>query len=168
MSDGNDVLKFQLAMIEKEVDVVNETIRQMDDISKSLKEWAITVWAAGLGGALITGEFRPYSSIVACIPALFWIVDTYHHVVQRKFIWRGLQIMDFLNDDRLHKSFESGKLVGFTVMDLGSRRERGDDYRKFTSFFSVMLFKTQSILYIGLIGAALVAGIAVPLIIPSN
>lgn len=150
IEDGAPVLRFQLDMLKVEVDVVNSTIRQMDDITKSLKEWAITVWAAALGGSIITAELRTYTWATAVIPLLFWVVDVWHRVVQRRFIWRGLQIKDFLNSKDLEESFAIGRLVRFEVMDVGARRCRSPEFYRFVSWRRVMLFGTLTSLYLGL------------------
>ncbi len=162
MADNNTPLQYQIEMLKAEVEVVNATIRQMDDISKSLKEWTITVWAASVGGSLATPALKPYVFATAAIPLLFWLVDSYHHVVQRRFIWRSLRIMDFLNDERLPKSFQQGRLVDFTVMDVASRREINEDLRRFASWSRVLLYRTMSIMYVGLAAASLVLWAAMP------
>ena len=144
------LLQYQLEMLKLETQVANETIRQMDDISKNLKEWAITVWAAGVGGALVTKPLAAYVSMTAVVPLLFWLVDTQHHVIQRKFIWRVLRLCDFLNGEALETSLAAGRLVGFSVMDLSSRRERSAEYHQFIRFERIACFPTLSILYGGL------------------
>lgn len=156
MAENSTPLQYQLEMLKAEVEIVNATIRQMDDISKSLKEWTITVWAASVGGSLVTSTLIPYVFATATIPLLFWLVDSYHHVVQRRFIWRSLRIMDFLNDERLAKSFQQGRLVDFAVLDVASRRERNGDLNRFASWPRVLLFRTMSIMYVGLAAASLV------------
>jgi len=160
MAEHRDAFDYQLEMLKAEVEVLNATIRQFDEISKNLKEWAITIWAASVGGALATPMLTKYVWATAFIPILFWMVDTYQHVGQRRFIWRSLLIMDFLNDDRLIKSFERRRLVEFSVMDTGARRERGKAMQDFVSWPRVFLFRTQSILYIGLAMASLIVTIA--------
>jgi hypothetical protein len=153
MSAGGDgrALQYQLEMLKVEVEVVNATIRQMDEISKSLKEWAITVWAGSLGGALATPNLTRYVWATTAIPLLFWLVDSYHHVVQRKFIWRSLRIMDFLNGEALERSFAQGRIVDFVVMDVGNRRDRDNpEMQGFTAWSRVLMFRTQSLLYLGL------------------
>ncbi|MDB3935843.1 hypothetical protein N9383_03895 [Granulosicoccus sp.] len=148
--DVNAPFQFQLEMLKQEYETINSSIRQMDDISKSLKEWAITLWTAAVGGALITPDLNNYIVVTAAVPLLFWLVDSYHHVVQRRFIWRSLRIMDFMNSENLFESFERKKLVGLTVLDAASRRERDGEIIEFTSWPRVMFFRTMSILYIGL------------------
>ena len=136
-------------LLKAEIETVNTTIRQGDEITKSIKEWAITVWAGAVGGALAIQELRPYVLATAAIPLFFWLVDTWHRIVQRKFIWRSLVIMNFLNDGRL-KSFRQQKLIDVTVMDIASCRDRNSDFRRFISLRRVMLFRSLSIFYIGL------------------
>ncbi|HEX7154436.1 MAG TPA: hypothetical protein VF618_23320 [Thermoanaerobaculia bacterium] len=143
-------LNYQLEMLKVEIETINSTIRQMDDISKSLKEWTVTIWAASVGGALATNGLSRYVWATSAIPILFWIVDSYHHVVQRRFIWRGLEVMDFLNDERLTESFRQKRIVGFAVFDVGARRFRDPRFYKFTAWWRVALFRTISVLYLGL------------------
>lgn len=53
--------RFQLDVLRDEIELVNAQIRLGDEISKSIKEWTIIVWAAALGGALITKELREWA-----------------------------------------------------------------------------------------------------------
>ena len=153
------LLQYQLEMLKLETQVANETIRQMDDISKNLKEWAITVWAAAVGGALVTPRLGTYVAVTAVVPLLFWLVDTQHHVIQRKFIWRVLRLCDFLNSEALDKSIAAGRIVGLSVMDLASRRERSAEYHHFVRFGRIACFPALSILYGGLILMSLGLGV---------
>ncbi|MDM4015981.1 hypothetical protein [Roseiconus lacunae] len=148
--DTSPVLTYQLEMLRDEFKAVNETIRAGDDITKSIKEWAITVWVASVGGSLVNVEFRQYIVLTAIVPLVFWMVDTWHRVIQRRFIWRGMRIMDFLNDGGLEKSFSEGRIVEFNVLDVGSRRETSPKFREFISWRRVMLFRTLSLLYFSL------------------
>lgn len=143
-------LEYQLEMIKVEIETVNTTIRQMDDITKSVKEWTVGLWAAAVGGALVTPRLSAFVGVTAVIPLLFWLVDTWHRRVQRKFIWRSMEISDFLNGPRLHESFAEQRLVGFTVMDPKARTTTKPGYHQFISWRKIMLFRSLSILYIGL------------------
>jgi len=74
--------------------------------------------------------------------------------------WRSLRIMDFLNDGRLGGSYQAGHVVDFVVMDVANRRPRDDpEFNRFIAWPRVLLFRTLSILYIGL--AALSVTIAI-------
>jgi hypothetical protein len=153
------VLDFQLNMLKTELDVINAAVRQMDEISKSIKEWTIGLWTAAVGGALITPKLSHFIGVTAAIPLLFWLVDTWHRRIQRKFIWRSDEISRFLNGPNLLKSFEEKRLVGFTLFDPASRTERSTAYWKFISWRKVMWLKSLTILYLGLAVLSAIIGI---------
>lgn len=148
------VLKCQLDFLGQEVTTINASIRQIDEITKNIKQWTIVTWAGAVGGALIRPELTMYVGVTAAIPVLFWLVDAYHRRAQRRFIWRTLLIKDFLNDDRLTESFKQGKLVGFEVLDPAARaassRSNIKAYRKFVSWRRIMMFRTLVVFYAGL------------------
>jgi hypothetical protein len=151
-------LTIQLDFLKIEIETINASIRQIDEITKSLKQWTIVTWTGAVGGALVTPGLTNFVVFTSVIPILFWVVDGRHRQVQRKFIWRTLLIKDFLNDERLEKSIKEGRLIGFKVLDPRARDRSIDDekaasrlvdYRKFTGW-RVMLFGTVSLLYGGL------------------
>lgn len=154
-------LEYQLDILKLEIETVNATIRQMDEITKSVKEWTIGLWTASIGGALVTDELTGYVGLTAVIPLLFWFVDTWHRRIQRKFIWRSIEISKFLNDDRLPRSIGEGRLVGITLLDPKSRMTRGADYEDFVSWKKILLFRSLSILYAGLAAVSVTLGILV-------
>ena len=155
------LLEFQLDMLKSELETVNATIRQMDEITKSVKEWAIGLWTAAVGGAIVTSRLSPFVGITAAIPLLFWLVDTWHRRIQRKFIWRSDEISRFLNGPALSKSFESNRVVGFTLLDPASRTATDPKYWDFISWRRVMWFKSLSILYVGLATLSLIIALVV-------
>jgi len=156
----SDLLPVQLEFLKLEVESINTTIGRLDEITKNIKQWTILAWTAAVGGALTDRELRPFIGATAAIPLLFWLVDTWHRRIQRKFIWRNIVISRFLNDGRLAKSVEEGRLVGFALLDPKSRLEQTADYHNFTSWRRVMLFRSLSILYLGMIIISLALGIA--------
>jgi hypothetical protein len=161
-------LAFQLEMLKVEVDTVNATIRQMDEITKNVKQWSIVLWTGAVGGALVTPRLTPFVGATAAIPILFWVVDAWYRVMQRRFVWRSLEIMDFLNDGALEESFERGQLVKLTVLDVGARRSRGAAYRDFTDWRRVIRFREFTQLYGGLLAFSIVIAVAATLLLPSS
>lgn len=157
---GRSALSFQLDMLKVEVETVNATIRQMDDISKNVKQWAIALWTAAVGGALGTPRLLAFVWATAAIPVAFWLVDAWFRVIQRRFVWRSLQIMDFLNDGALEESCREGRLVGLAVMDVGARRRRGAAYGSFVSWRRVLLFREFTLLYGALAAFSLALALA--------
>jgi hypothetical protein len=157
---ASNVLEYQLEILKLEIETVNAAIRQMDEITKNVKQWAIALWTAALGGALTTGDLRQYAGTTAAIPLLFWLVDTWHRRIQRKFIWRSIQISKFLNDGRLEQSFTEAHIVNFDLFDPKSRLSKGkESYEAFVAWHKVMLFRSLSILYGGMIVISFVVGI---------
>ena len=67
--------EYQLDMLKLEVEMINHSIRALDTITTSVKQWTIGIWAAAVGGALVTPPLTPYVGVTATIPLLFWVVD---------------------------------------------------------------------------------------------
>ena len=160
-------IEYQLDLLKMELETVNASIRQMDEITKSIKEWTIGLWTAAVGGALATAGLTRYVVFTAVIPLLFWLVDTWHRRIQRKFIWRGMEIGKFLNSDRLQKSLDEGRIVDFEVFDPQARRTAGEDgdeearkeFKAFVRWQSVMFFPSLAILYLGLALVSAIVGV---------
>jgi hypothetical protein len=149
----NPVLGLQLEFLKLEAETIDSSIRQMDEFSKNIKQWAITVWAGAVGGALATDSLAPYIGLTATIPLLFWFIDGSYRRIQQMFIWRTARIRDFLNNhELLQQSFLQGKIVGLTVFDPSGKTDWEDKkYLKFVDWRRPMLFKSISFLYLGLI-----------------
>jgi hypothetical protein len=159
---ASNILEYQLEILKLEIETVNATIRQMDEITKNIKQWTIALWTAALGGALTTSDLRQYAAATAAIPLLFWLVDTWHRRIQRKFIWRNIQISKFLNDGRLAQSFAEDHIVGFVLFDPKSRLSKGKkDYETFVAWHQVMFFRSLSILYGGMFIISIIVGMVV-------
>lgn len=160
---NSPILDYQLDILKLEIETINSTIRQMDEITKSIKEWTIGLWTAAVGGALATKDLNAYVAVTAVIPILFWFVDIWHRRIQRKFIWRSIEISNFLNDNRLMESFTAQKLIRFHVLGLGSTsylsEAEENDRKAFTSWRYIMSFRSLSILYCGLTFVSLVLGV---------
>ena len=89
--------EYQLDILKIEIETVNDSIRQMDKMGESIKNWAILIWAAAIGASISQDKLNPYIALTATIPLAFWLVDTWYRRIQRKFIWRSIQISKFLN-----------------------------------------------------------------------
>ena len=151
--------EYQLDILKVEIDTVNASIRQMDKMGESIKNWAILIWAAATGATITQGALNSYIAFTAIIPLAFWLVDTWYRKIQRKFIWRSIQISKFLNDERLESSFQQGRMVDFNLFDPKSRLDHGKGYEKFVSWYRVMMFRSLSLLYLCLAGMSVLAWI---------
>jgi hypothetical protein len=152
----------QFELLKAEIEIVNGAIGQMDEITKNVKQWAVTVWAASIGGALSNERLTPFVVGTAAIPLLFWLVDTWHRRIQRKFIWRNIQIAGFINGGGLKQSLSRGEIVGFSLMDPKARAaEKERDFKKFISWWRVALFASVCILYLGMFLLSLAVAVIV-------
>ena len=151
--------EYQLDILKIEIETVNASIRQMDKMGESIKNWAILTWAAATGATITQEKLNPYIALTAVIPLVFWLVDTWYRRIQRKFIWRSIEISKFLNDERLSKSFVQQKMVDFVLFDPKSRLTKGEKYEQFVGWKRVMMFRSLSLLYLSLAGMSIFAWI---------
>jgi hypothetical protein len=157
---AESLISYQVDLLKVEIETINTSIRQMDEICKNIKQWAITLWTATVGGAIATEELRRYLILTAALPILFWFVDTWYRRIQRHFIWRSMEIGEFLNSDDFATSVSQDKLTGFWLFDPSARRRRvaqkvpsfpEKEFEKFIGWSEILWFRSLSILYGGLI-----------------
>ncbi|CAN1212769.1 hypothetical protein TUMEXPCC7403_21360 [Tumidithrix helvetica PCC 7403] len=65
-------------MLKKELDYIDNSIRKIDDIGNSIKNWAILAWTETI--AIILGKPELYEYIIfsAIPPLLFMLLDAHH------------------------------------------------------------------------------------------
>jgi hypothetical protein len=151
-------LEYQLDILKLEIETINGTIRQMDAMTEKIKNWAILTWAAATGATITTASLNRYIAFTAAIPLAFWFVDGWYRRIQRRFIWRTVQIKEFLNDGGLKKAFDDGEVSGFVLFDPAARTSKSDaGYRNFISVSRTMRFGSLYIFYTFLIAMSLLA-----------
>jgi len=122
-SQKDDAFAFRLEMLKKELDFIDSSIRKIDDIGNSIKNWAILSWTGAI--AIILGKPELYGYVVfsAIPPLLFMMLDAHWRKVQRRFMYRQGMIGDFLNSAELDEAFQNRKL-NFQVFDPFARKSR--------------------------------------------
>jgi hypothetical protein len=151
-------LEYQLDILKLEIESINSAIRQMDSMTEKIKNWAVLIWAAALGAAITNKDLNRYIAFTSAIPLAFWFVDGWYRRIQRRFIWRNNEIRDFLNSEKLEKSFTQQTLVDFEVFDLASRNSKGqEEYEAFISIRRTMRFGSLYLFYSFLIVISLLA-----------
>ena len=70
--------EYQLDILKLEIETVNASIRQMDKMGESIKNWAILIWAAAIGATITQEKLNPYIALTAVIPLVFWLIDTWY------------------------------------------------------------------------------------------
>ena len=142
-----EFLKFELEQIES-------SIRSHDDISKSVKNWAVVTWAAAIGIGIQQQDLRDFVSLAAVVPILFWFVDASFRNIQRSFIRRSREIADFVNSRDFEMVANGEKEMEFDVLQFRKKPETISD-----SLPRVMFFRSVAFLYIGLIAISRIAGL---------
>jgi hypothetical protein len=152
-------LNYQLEFLKLEFDAIHQTIKRIDEISQTIKNWAILTWAGSISLAISTKELRPYVVLTAVLPFLFWLVDGRWRRIQRQFFYREQRISDFLNGPQLVESFKKCTLINFKVLDPRGNSYKGTlEYEEFISYSKAMRFITIGVIYLWLIGLSMVLG----------
>lgn len=150
--------EYQLDILKIELDQINSAIRQMDEITKTIKERAIFTWAASLGIVLATKNLNPFIGLTAMIPIAFWIVDTEYRYVQSRFIYRNDKISNFLNGETFKQSFDEQKLINFDILDVMGKRDNDDpNLKRRKKIFKIFFYGDVCYLYICLITISILA-----------
>src|SRR5207247_269378 len=99
------------------------------------KNWAVGIWAGSI--ALLLGQQADISKYIistAILPLSFWFVDAHWRQIQRRATYRQNKIREFMNDDRLLRSFKEKKIVDFIIYDPYGNQYRGlPEANKFSS-----------------------------------
>jgi hypothetical protein len=150
LPNAKSLFEYQFDLLKSELDLINASIRQMDDIGKNIKNWAILVWIASVGWFISTPVLRNYFWITSLLPFLFWIVDASFRTIQRTFIVRMDEISDFLNDSKFTESYERGYFVDFRILCMRKGWPKMTLYMSVRRSLRIMFFITVAGLYIGL------------------
>ncbi len=128
-------LTYQLDFLKIEIAAIQDTIWRFVEITQTTKNWAVAIWAGSIG--LLLGQqanLSKYLIFTAVLPMIFWYVDAHWRHLQRKASYREMKIREFINDERLLKSFKEKKVVDFIVYDPTGRQYSGmPDAEKFSS-----------------------------------
>ena len=152
----DDAFTFRLEMLKKELDFIDGSIRKIDDIGNSIKNWAILAWTGSIAVILGKPELYGYVIFSAVPPLLFMLLDAHWRRTQRRFIYRQGLISDFLNSPELDEAFQIRKL-NFRIFDPFARQCRQpDELKKYTSFQRILSFPTVSLIYLSLSGLSVV------------
>jgi len=158
-SAKDEAFAFRLEMLKKELDFIDGSIRKIDDIGNSIKNWAILAWTGAI--AIILGKPELYAYVIfsAVPPLLFMLLDAHWRKIQRRFIYRQGLISTFLNSAELDEAFQT-RILNFEIFDPFARKARErSDFSQYTSLRRVLVFPTVFLIYLGL--AALSLAIAI-------
>ena len=140
----------QLEMLKAELTHIDGAIRQHDEITKSVKNWAIVTWTASVGLALKDQNLHGFLWLTAVVPIVFWIVDGSFRRIQWSFISRVQQISEFVNSAKFKVAAENGEPMDFPLLLM---RHKTREFKN--TLLGTMLFRSVSFLYIGLAASSL-------------
>lgn len=146
----NLAFAFRLEVLKKELDSIDNSIRKIDDIGNSIKNWAILSWTGTVAAILGKPELYCYALVSALPPLIFLLVDAHWRKVQRRLSYRQRLIADFINSKDLDKAFELGQM-SFQVLDPVARKSNSHpDFQNYISLRRILKFPTISLIYLGL------------------
>ena len=111
MATEKRLFDIHLELLNNELKSIDGAIRQQDEITKSVKNWAVVTWAASIGVALKEPELHAFVWLTAIVPLVFWLVDGSFRRIQRSFIARVEEISTYFNSE----SFQSAATTGVAV-----------------------------------------------------
>jgi hypothetical protein len=158
-STSASVFDRQFDLLKVEIELVNNAIRQHDEITKSIKNWAIVTWTASMGAVLSDTKFHSFLWLVGAVPLLFWMVDGLFRRIQMTFIYREGEIADYLNSDAFQREAEKGLPMSLQLMQMRVRPSTRRDW--FAMYFHILRYYSVSSLYIGLAGLSVLVWLCV-------
>ncbi len=148
--------RFQLEILMKEIDLIDNTIGRLDEILLRNRNWGITLWT-GLIAIMIpltAGDFPKSYFLLAAIflPFLFWLIDIRWKMALLQCSDRQREISQFLNSDALCESFKNDS-ISSTLLKLldpiGEASKSGDSQKSSDKnyFFKAIRYKDTFIFY---------------------
>jgi hypothetical protein len=158
-------LRFQLDILKSELQSIDQIVERIDEITQTTKNWAIVTWVGIISIAIGQPDLRRFIIFTAILPLLFWFIEGHWRHLQKRSSFRSIKIKEFLNDERLPKSFEQKRLVDFIVYDPVGRQYRGlPEYKKYISTWKTLNFLEVRNFYLGLSAISIMLGIVFCLI----
>ena len=156
MAEPKRLVDIQLEFLNAELTHIDGAIRQHDEIAKSVKNWAVVTWTASIGFALKEHDLHRFLWMTAVVPLVFWIVDGSFRRIQRSFIARIREISEYVNSPGFRVAAEKGAPFDFPLLLMRRKSATFKD-----TLPGTMLFRSVSLLYVGLAVCSLVVWLTV-------
>jgi hypothetical protein len=157
------IVDAQLMLLKEEIIQLNMSVRQIDEITKSLKGWTILASMTSLGFFLRETALHNFLWVTATGPVLLWFIDLSYRRIQRRMIFRLRRIGRFSIND-LAELFSSDGKLRIGLLDALAEDSADDlEAKRFSSFRTVANFETVTVLYAGLVIVAVVLQLLVTL-----
>lgn len=154
MNYKKELFEYKLSILEKELDAINQIIERHDNFTQTTKNWAIVVWIGVTSFILKDApdvEMRQLLSFTPVIPLLFWFVDATWRRLQNRSIFRSDKISAYLNSKEFEEAFKTYDHEKIMVWDVvGRRYTQDEDYKRKTSFWRILKFRSIAIFYLSI------------------
>ena len=151
MRNEGRIFDVQLELLNNELRSIDGAIRQHDELTKSVKNWAVVTWTASIGLSIKESELHSFIWLTAVVPLVFWLVDGSYRRIQRSFIARVEQISEYLNSESFKVAASSGTSISIPLLAMRARTTRFKD-----TLLGTMCFRSVALLYLGLAACSLV------------
>ncbi|MCI5143840.1 MAG: hypothetical protein D3909_19385 [Candidatus Electrothrix sp. ATG1] len=142
--------EYRLELLKWELDSIESSIRKIDDLGNSTKNWAIITWIGAITVLMREPPLHKVIYITALPPLLFMLVDAHWRSIQRMFMFRMNKISDFMNSTDFDKACSEKDLSNFYVLDPISRKDKGrEELHNYIALKRILRYPTVSMLYIG-------------------
>jgi hypothetical protein len=155
-------LNYQLDILKSELALIQDTAMRIVEFTQTTKNWAVGIWAGSIAILLgQQGSLSKYIIFTAVLPLSFWFVDAHWRHIQRRATYRQTKIREFLNDERLLKSFKEKKIIDFIVYDpVGHQYRELPDAKKFSSRWRTFKYPELLWFYLPLILISIILELA--------
>jgi hypothetical protein len=151
--------EYQLSLIKIEMEMIERTIARMDEITQSIKNWAIVTWAGSVAVLLREPTLRKFIILTIVLPIMFWYSDAIWRQLQKRSIYRQEKISKFLNGEDFIESFKQQKLINFVTMDpVGRQYRKSKEFQDALKLKWIMRYKEIRYFYGGLIIISVLLG----------
>jgi hypothetical protein len=157
---GEASFQYQLDLLKREVEIIDNAIARIDGITQNIKNWALVIWIGVITVALSDPDLRRYIIYSGVIPMSFWLLNARWSYFSRGFIYREAKISEFLNSDRLRESFQEQRLIGLKVLDpAGVQYRKTHEYQRTVNYWRALKYPEVYIFYLGLLLISVLAGL---------
>ena len=162
-TETNKGFDYKLDLLKEELKTINLFIDKVDNICQTAKYWSLFLFVGTI--TVILGsknhDINNLIFVAPIVPIIFWVMDATWRRHQNRAIYRSKKIASYLNSADFQDDVKNGKMDNFLIWDIvGLQYSESPEYKKFTSFWRMFMFKTIARFYFGLIllGIAIVIG----------
>jgi hypothetical protein len=162
-----ELFLFRLEILKAELASIAESIRKIDEIGNSIKNWAIVTWAGAIAVIIGRSELYGYVLFSAFIPLWFMLVDAHWRKIQRRLAFRQQHIGEYLCSQKFETSFLESRW-DFSLLDPIARKSKTHPgFKEYISLLHILSFPTVSLLYFGLAIMSVVLAVTLRVMPPS-